>query len=294
MDQYDNRQLVSLLPGFESKFEEIDGVGFHYVTGGAGRPLVLLPGWPQTWWTFHKIMPLLAEKYQVIAVDIRGMGASDKPLAGYSKKEMAKDILSLILKSGFDRVSIAGHDIGAAVAISFAGNYAQYTDKLIVMDTPHPDEHMYKLPMLPVGAPVFPWWVAFNQVKELPEDLLEGRFHLVQDWIFDQLLLDKAAISEWDRAVYARAYESKAAIRASNSWYQTFTEDIRDFKTMGVITAPTLGIGSRQGVDMLKDVLPAYISNLQLQTIDRSGHFIQEEQPMVTARVMLAFLDSGE
>jgi pimeloyl-ACP methyl ester carboxylesterase len=294
MDQYENRQLVGLLPGFESKFEEIDGVGFHYVTGGAGKPLVLLPGWPQTWWTFHKIMPLLAQKHRVIAVDIRGMGASDKSMAGYSKKNMAKDILALMLKSGYDRVDIAGHDIGAGVAISFAGNFPEYTDKLIVIDTPRPDEHMYKLPMLPVGAPVFPWWVAFNQVRELPEDLLEGRFHLVQDWIFDQLLVDKAAISGLDRAVYARAYENREAIRASNSWYQTFMEDIRNLKTMEKIMAPTLGIGSTQGIELLKNSLPAYINNLQLQTINGSGHFIQEEQPVATAGTMLSFLDTGQ
>ncbi|MBE1587801.1 alpha/beta fold hydrolase [Nonomuraea angiospora] len=79
---------------------------------GRGRPLVLLGGWPQTWWEFHKIMPPLAERHQVIAVDLRGMGGSDKPSSGYDKKTMAADILGLVRRLGHDRVDLAGHDIG--------------------------------------------------------------------------------------------------------------------------------------------------------------------------------------
>lgn len=196
-------------------------------------------------------MPALAKNNTVIAVDLRGMGASGKSMEGYSKKEMAQDILSLAQKLGFQVISIAGHDIGSNVAISFAGHLPQHIDKLIVMDTPHPDYNMYKLPMLPIGAPVYPWWVAFNQVKDLPEELLEGRFHLVQNWIFDELLEDQTAISEFDRTVYAVAYDSKDAIRASNAWYQTFGQDIIDLKSMPQISARTLAMGSNQSIEML-------------------------------------------
>lgn len=291
-ERYDDEYLVSLLPGFTNKYQELDGIKLHYVEGGEGPALILLAGWPQTWWSFHKVMPILAKYHKVIVVDFRGMGTSSKPTEGYSKKNMAGDIALLFKKMGLDKVSIAGHDIGASIAISFAGQFSEQTDKLIVLDTPHPEEDLYKLPMLPIGMPVHPWWVAFNQVKELPELLLEGRFHIVQTWIFDKMLVDKNVINDFDRGVYAKAYETKDAIMSSNGWYQAFPEDIRDIKTMKTIEAPSLGIGSSSGFVMLKNSLPGYIKNLQLSEIKNSGHFIQEEQPAEVASAMLEFLKS--
>jgi pimeloyl-ACP methyl ester carboxylesterase len=291
-ERYDDEYLVSLLPGFTDQYQELDGIKLHYVEGGEGSPLILLAGWPQTWWSFRKIMPILAKYHKVIVVDIRGMGSSGKPTEGYSKKNMAGDIASLIKKIGLDKVSIAGHDIGASIAISFAGQFTEQTDKLIVLDTPHPEEDLYKLPMLPIGMPVHPWWVAFNQIKELPELLLEGRFHIVQTWIFDKMLVDKKSINDFDRKVYAKAYETKDAIMSSNGWYQAFPEDIQDIKTMKMIEAPSLGIGSSSGLAMLKTSLPGYITNLQLREIKNSSHFIQEEQPDEVATAILEFLKS--
>jgi pimeloyl-ACP methyl ester carboxylesterase len=291
-EQYDDEHLVSLLPGFTNHDQEVNGSKLHYVAGGEGSPLILLAGWPQTWWSFHKIMPMLAKHHKVIVVEFRGMGSSSKPTEGYSKKNMAGDIASLITKMGLDKVSIAGHDIGATIAISFAGHFPEHTDKLIILDTPHPEEDLYKLPMLPIGLPVHPWWLAFNQVKELPELLLEGRFHIVQSWVFDKMLVDNKRISDFDRKVYAKAYETKDAIRSSNAWYQAFPEDIQDIKIMPMIEASSLGIGSSAGLAMLKTSLPGYIKNLQLREIKNSGHFIQEEQPEEVASSILEFLKS--
>jgi pimeloyl-ACP methyl ester carboxylesterase len=291
-EQYDDEHLASLLPGFTNHYQDVNGTRLHYVAGGEGLPLILLAGWPQTWWSFHKIMPMLAKHHTVIVVDFRGMGSSSKPIEGYTKKNMAGDIASLVKKMGLDKVSIAGHDIGASIAISFAGHFPEHTNKLIVLDTPHPEEDLYKLPMLPIGMPVHPWWVAFNQVKELPELLLEGRFHIVQSWVFDKMLVDNTSINDFDRKVYANAYETKDAIRASNAWYQAFPEDIQDIKKMKMIETPSLGLGSSAGLAMLKTSLPGYIKNLQLKEIKNSGHFIQEEQPEEVGSSILEFLKS--
>lgn len=288
-DTYVDSELVKQLPGFTSHYRTVNGIQLHYILGGQGKPLVLLPGWPQTWWSYHKIMPLLAERYQVIVVELRGMGSSDKPVDGYSKKGMAGDVSALLDQLGIERTHIAGHDIGAAVAFSFAAYYPEKTEKLVLLDTPHPDENMYKLPMLPTGAGVHPWWVAFNQVQHLPEQVLEGRFNLIQGWLFDQLLEDKTAISEFDRQVYAQAYNSQDAIRASNGWYRTFPEDIVDSKGKR-IEAPTLGIAGRVGYQMLSYALPPYIDQLVLKEVVGSGHFVQEERPLETTRFIRDFL----
>lgn len=290
-EDYTDEYLASRLPGFSNHYQEVNGTRLHYVEGGQGAPLILLAGWPQTWWSFHKLMPLLSKNHRVIALDYRGMGASDKPAEGYSKKDMASDIAALVKKLGLKKVSIVGHDIGANIAISFAGHYPEHTEKLIVLDTAHPEEDLYKLPMLPIGLPIHPWWVAFNQIKELPEALLEGRFQLIQEWLFEKMLFNQDSISYFDKQVYARAYATKDAIRASNAWYQAFPEDIEDIKKMNPIGVPSLGIASSGSIDMLRTSLPRYIKNVQVTEVKGSGHFIQEEQPEVVAELILTFLN---
>lgn len=205
---------------------------------------------------------------------------------------MAKDIFELVQQLGFEKVYIGGHDIGAHVAFSFAANYSEAVQKLIILDTPHPDAGMYQLPMLPVfGAKyLYPWWLSFNQVKELPEQLLEGRMDIVIEWLFKNLLVDPNSVSDFDKAVYVSAYNSKDAIRASNAWYQAFPQDIEDSKAYDTLTMPVIGIGG-SGYQMLKTSLPNTASDLQLKEIKGSGHFILAEKPKETANLIMEFLD---
>ncbi|MBZ4187698.1 alpha/beta fold hydrolase [Niabella beijingensis] len=207
------------------------------------------------------------------------------------KKNMAKDIFELVKKLGFEKVYIGGHDIGAHVALSFAVNHPETAAKLIMLDTPHPDTGMYHLPMLPVfGANyLYPWWLAFNQVKELPEQLLEGRMDIVIEWLFKNLLKDQESISDFDKAVYSSAYNDKNAIRASNAWYQAFPKDIEDSKTYDKLKIPVIGIGG-SGYDLLQMSLPNTATNLQLKKIEDCGHFILSEKPNETAELMINFL----
>lgn len=283
--------LVKLLPVFSNGYADVNGIRLHYVEGGAGEPLLLLPGWPQTWWAYHSVMPLLAGSYRVIAVDIRGMGSSSKPASGYEKKNMAADVLALITQLGLKKIHIAGHDIGAHVAYSFAANYPAATEKLLLLDTPHPDEGMYHLPMLPMknSTHVYPWWLAFNQVRTLPEQLLLGRIHYLHDHVFKQVALDDTAITAFDRAVYAHAYDSPESIRAGNAWYQAFPADIEDIRQYTPLTMPVAGIGG-SGFGLLQFSLPTLAPDLKLCHIADCGHFIMEEKPMDTVACIKDFI----
>lgn len=287
-----DQQLVKHLPGFVNEHVEVNGLKLHYVTGGKGAPLILIPGWPETWWAYHKVMPLLAEKYRVIAVDLRGMGSSGKPLDGYDKKTMAKDIYELTRILNYEKVHICGHDIGAHVAFSYAANFPEATSKLIMLDTPHPDESMYQLPMLPIPGLdyTYPWWLAFNQVKTLPEALLAGRMNLVIDWIFKSHLKNQDAITDFDKAVYSQSYDNAESIRASNAWYQAFTNDIQDIKTYKKINLPVMGIASADSFNMLKASLDKYCSNVDMEMIEGSGHFLLTEKPKEVAKYIAVWL----
>lgn len=286
-------ELARSLPGgFTSRHAEVDGVRLHYVTGGRGEPLVLLPGWPQTWWEYRKVMPALAARYRVIVVDLRGMGGSDKPASGYDKKTMARDVYGLVRKLGHDSVNIAGHDVGSMIAFSFAVNHPEATRKLAVLDVTHPDESYYEFRMLPrPGQAFYPWWFAFNQVHGLPEQLVSGRSRYLVDSIFDYLLVDKTAIDERDRAVYAQAYSHPDAVRGGNGWYQTFGQDIEDYRTYGRVTAPILGLAHSAFYGRMNQVLPAQGSDVRVAEVTGTGHYFVEEQPAAVVGHLTGFFD---
>ncbi len=294
----DSAHLVARLPGFKSGFARVNGIRLHYVEGGNGAPLILLPGWLQTWWEYHQVMPALAKHFHVVVVDIRGMGDSDRPAGGYDKKTMAQDVSELVKSLGFERVYIAGHDVGGQVVFSFVANHPDQSIKAAMMDVVHPDDSFYKIPMLPQEGkfgetvddlhPKFAWWLAFNQVRGLPEQALEGQFHFVQDWVFDYALKDKRSISGEDRAVFKEAYESREAIRASDAWYQAFPRDILDARGYGKIQVPLLALGAT-GYDGMKSSLSAKVENLQLVKVEDSGHFVVEEQPELVTTQLVEF-----
>lgn len=291
--------LVAWLPGFRNADVTVNGVKLHYVIGGQGSPVVLLPGWPETWWSWHKIMPELAKTHTVISLDIRGMGQSDKPADGYEKKMLASDVHELVKALGYGKADVIGHDIGSMVAFAYAANYPEATGKVVMLDVPHPDAELAKWPLLPtVGTfgdkidedHAYPWWFAFHQVKGLPEDMLEGREEIEQKWFFRYLMKDESKIDARDRAVYAASYASRDAIRAGNAWYQAFPQDIIDDGNYAKLEMPVLALGG-PGYVWLKTTLERKTTNLKAFKIADSGHFIAEEQPEETLKHITDFLN---
>jgi pimeloyl-ACP methyl ester carboxylesterase len=256
--------------------------GLHYVTGGRGEPLVLLPGWPQTWWEFHKVLPALARRYRVIAVDLPRNTAGDK-------KSMAAAVHGLVTALGLSSVHVAGHDIGAMVAFAYAANHRAATKTVTIMDVSHPDESLYQIPLLMPPGVVYPWWFAFNQVRGLPEQLLAGRSRHLVDYLCELLLVDQTAIGDGDRAVYAAAYATPIAIRAGNAWYQSFHQDIEDQQAYGTITAPMLGIASLAS-PYLEQSLTARGSDVRMVNVPTSGHFVPEEAPDAVVEALTALI----
>lgn len=201
------------------------------------------------------------------------MGSSDKPEAGYDKKTMARDVHELMQPLGLPTATLLGHDIGGMVATSFAFNYPDTTDKLIVLDGTHPSEGMMSLSMLPApgtfagkmdGEKPYLWWIAFNQVKGLPKKLLEGRFQHLMDYLFAYLMIDASKMSAFERALYAAAYNDADSIRAANAWYQAFGQDMADAKTYPMLTMPVLGIASYVAHENLKMGVPAMAKDGQV------------------------------
>jgi len=126
----------------------------------------------------------------------------------------------------------------------------------------------------------------------LPEQLLEGRFHLLQEWLFKYVMIDESKMTGLERGVYAAAYNDRESIRASNAWYQAFNQDIEDAEHYPKLTIPVLGIGSYISYHYMNMGLPYVASDVQVVGITDSGHYLFEEQPQQVLDIVLPFLAS--
>jgi pimeloyl-ACP methyl ester carboxylesterase len=123
---------------FSHHMASVNGIQIHYVIGGQGDPIVLLHGWPETWYEWRHVMPALAKNYTVIAPDLRGLGDSSKPPAGYDGKTTAEDIHQLVSQLGFKDILLVGHDFGVQVAYSYAAAHSAEVRRLVILDVPIP------------------------------------------------------------------------------------------------------------------------------------------------------------
>ncbi|MFR9794148.1 alpha/beta fold hydrolase [Streptomyces sp. MB22_4] len=287
-----DEELAASLDGdFTSEYADVNGVRLHYVTGGQGDPLFLLPGWPETWWEYRKVMPRLAERFRVVAVDIRGMGGSSRPDSGYEKKSMAGDIRALAEHLGYERINIAGHGIGAMVAFAYAANHEAATKRVAIINTTHIDESYQEFRLMPKPEEPGPhrWWLAFNIVPGFPEKALAGRYRIMVDYMLGLSLVNPDAVLPEDREVYARAYDSPEAIRSSQAWFQAYQQDIDDFRGYGKLSVPVLGLAYGGFFDYMRRVLPACGSDVRVVEVKDTRNYMVEEQPEAVAAELAGF-----
>lgn len=302
-NQYTDETLIRDWDGFTNHRVEVNGTQLHYADGGHGIPVICLPGWPQTWYSYRNIAPRLAENFRVIVVDIRGMGSSATPVSGYDKKTMAADISELILKLGLTQAFVMGHDIGGMVAMSLAYNFPDLVSGLIVADGLHPTEGILQMPLIPAAGTFtdkinprqpYTWWMGFNQIKELPEKLLEGRYRYLLDWLFSYVMADDSRMSGFEKEVYAAVYNQPERIRASNAWYQAFHQDIEEGKHYEKLRLPVLGIASNVSCGYYQHALPLSAENYELVHLADTGHYMFEENPEAVLEAVSAFLNKAQ
>src|SRR5918992_4463546 len=191
---------------FSHHTASVNGIQMHYVIGGHGDPVVLLHGWPETWYAWHRVMPALAKNYTVIAPDLRGLGDSSKPLTGYDGKTLAEDIHQLVTQLGFKTIFLVGHDIGTQIAYSYAAAHPTEVKSLVVMDLTIPG---FEPPgMMPI------WWRSFHQTPDVPEALVQGKEMMYLSWFFQNLAYNPAAITQADINEYVSHYSAPGGMRA--------------------------------------------------------------------------------
>jgi pimeloyl-ACP methyl ester carboxylesterase len=269
-------------------------VGIDYVIGGRGPTLVLLHGYPQSWYEWRHILPALAEHYTVIAPSLRGAGHSDAPPAGYDKKTLAGDIHGLLAQIGHDKdIRLVGHDIGLMVAYSYAAAHPQDVIKLVLSEAFIPDTSIYTFPSLTADGPG-PWHFGFFLLTNgFPEQLIAGNETLWVDKFIDSIEVVKGAVTPDEVAVFAEYLRDPAHLQATLAWFRTWPQDMVDNaeyqKTK--LTMPVLAIGAQGSLgDFVADNARDYASDVTGVVVPNSGHWIYEEHPAELTQMLLNFL----
>lgn len=272
-----------------------NGIRQHYLEAGDGPPVVLLHGFPETSFAWRYQIPVLAERYRVIAPDLRGYGETDKPATGYDKRNMALDLVELLKALGIGRIALVGHDRGARVATRFAKDHPGLLDRLIVMD--NVPTRIVARSMNAQLARAY-WFFAFHLVPDLPEALISGREdiwlrHFFSDWCFDPHTISGAAFD-----TYVAAYRAPGAVRGAMADYRANAEDnAQDLVDAEVkIACPVLSLwGADFGAvgktfDMAQ-VWAEMADDLRAVPIERCGHLPHEERPEIVNPLLLEFLE---
>jgi pimeloyl-ACP methyl ester carboxylesterase len=160
---------------FTSRYIDTGELRLHAVTGGDGPPLLLVHGWPQTWYAWRMLMPALALDFSVVAVDQRGIGLSDKPQDGYDTAALASDLVALMDALGHSRFALYGTDVGMPIAYALASDYRDRVDRLVVSEAPLPGISPSPPLFLPPQLNERLWHLAFNQLPRTNEQLVTGR-----------------------------------------------------------------------------------------------------------------------
>jgi pimeloyl-ACP methyl ester carboxylesterase len=266
-------------------------VALHVVTAGSGAPVVLLHGWPQTWYEWRKLIPLLAKRYRVVAPDLPGLGESSRPADGYDKT-IVSDLREMCQQLDLRGFHLVGHDLGGPSAFALACSAPQSVRTLAILDVTIPG----------IGPDISQdgkrWHHAFHMTPELPEALTAGREREYLGWFYREFCWQRGAIAQADIDEYLRCYTQPGAMRAGFEYYRSLPRVKADNQALydsGFrLPMPVLALGGARaeargrGEEPLES-LRAIASNVIGGAIPDCGHFIPEEQPAALAERLLAF-----
>ena len=276
-----------------SHFADLSGVTLHYLRSGQGEPVVLLHGIPQTSHEWRYVMPRLAERYTVIAPDLRGLGDSSRPSGMYDKKTLGADIAELVVDHlGFKKFHLVGHDWGGPIAFSVAAHYPDAVRTLTILDV-----------VIPGDGGDFSqggrrWHHAFFRTLDLPEQLCFGREEMVINWLFENYGHRSNCIADEDKAEFLRTYKKPGAFRALLEIYRALPRDAEDNRNIltrnGKLKMPVLALGGDKSFGRGHECIESLnrvAENVRGGLVTNCGHWIAEEQPGFLVEQLLSFYD---
>jgi pimeloyl-ACP methyl ester carboxylesterase len=273
----------------QSKFAEVNGVKLHYLIAGKGDPILLLHGYAETSRMWLPLIAKLAANHTVVAPDLRGFGQSDAPAGGYTKKQMAQDIHALMIKLGYPKVRLVGHDIGLMVAYAYAAQYPSEVDRIVLMDAFLPGVGDWKNVWL-----LRDLW-HFHFYGKTPLALVTGRERIYLEHFWNDFAADpKKSLSESDRKFYATEYARPGHMAAGMEVFRAFEKDAADFEAFAKTTLPMPMLvlsGEKAGGNFLIEQGRLVATNVEGMIVKGSGHWLMEEAPDQVIPKLVEFLN---
>ena len=275
--------------GFRTQKIEIDGVTIYVRIGGSGPAVLLLHGFGDTGDMWAPAAKALYKDHTIIVPDLHGMGLSSYPNKGYDKKSQAIGIAKVLDTLKIDKADLVTHDIGNMVGYALAAQYPARITKWVIIDAPLPGigpwDEILKSPLL--------WH--FNFRGPDVDRLVKGRERSYLDRFWNELSANPKTIDEQTRRHYARLYARKGAMHAAFKQFEAFNQDANDNKALaakGKLPMPILALGADHSFgDTQAAVMREVGSNVEGGIVKNSGHWIMEEQPAQTVKLVKAFLD---
>ena len=266
----------------------------HYVRGGArGKPvLVLVPGWPESWYAWRKLMPELAQTHDVIAFDPPGLGASELSIQGYSAKT-ASDAIAAAL----DSLDVSGaynlltHDVGTWIGFTHLLDHGDRVRSAVLMEAAVPGLDVEDAFTLDNAPRIFQFF--FNSVEELPEMLTRGQAREFLDFFYRTKSVDPATITPADLDVYVRSYGQPERMSAGFGYYRAVPEDAKHVQGRS-FAVPVLALGAEKGTkaDLVKALRDGPAPQAVGGEVKACGHYMMEECPDAVLSRVRAFHES--
>jgi pimeloyl-ACP methyl ester carboxylesterase len=278
---------------FTSKHVKVDGLRLHAVTGGTGPAVLLIGGWPQTWYAWRHVMSALAEDFTVVAVDPRGVGQSDKPAAGYDSRTLAADSVKVMKALGHERFSLVTHDVGSWTGYALASDHSQLVDRFVTMEMITPGLTDPGSLLLPGAVNNLLWHFPFNRVQGINEQLVRGREDLYFRYQFSTKGTTPTSMPADAVQVYVDALKRPGALRASFEFYRAIDEIIAQNaeRKKTKLRMPVLTIAGELACGpSVEAELRSVADDVRSVLIPRAGHFVLDENPVQVLAAVQPFL----
>src|SRR6202158_852141 len=273
---------------FKTETIATNGARIYVRIGGAGPAVGLLAGYAEPGDMWAPLAARLSRDHTVIVPDLRGLGLSSRPAGGYDKKTQGEDVAGLLDALKVDKVDLVTHDIGNMVGYAFAAEHPERVKKFVIIDAPLPG--------------IGPWddiirshalW-HFSFYGPDAERLVKGREGIYLDRFWNEFSADPKKFDEASRAHYAKLYAQPGAMHAGFEQFKAFDQDATDnkaFVAKGMLTMPVLAVGGQKSFGpMMATVMRAAATNVQGAVVPNSGHWVMEENPAATIKLVEDFL----
>jgi pimeloyl-ACP methyl ester carboxylesterase len=279
------------LPGITHHRTEVNGTTLHHVSAGdSGSPILLVHGFPESWWTFRKLIPLLAEHHRVFAVDLRGFGDSDNGPGAYDSKTLAEDLHALLGTLDVGPVHLTGQDISGATVFRLASTHPECVRSLTAIETGMAGFGLEKLADITHGGY---WHIGVLAAEGIPELLLVGREReFLGGWAFPSMTAIKGAFTDADLDEFVRTASRPNAWRGAVGLYRSMLQEGAELQELAAnhpLIMPVLAVGARSFPFTFAAMSKVASSEVRSVHLEGVGHYIAMEAPGPLAEAILDF-----